>query len=235
LGVLGYGIYQLLWVGGLSAIPAGDSALLIAATPVITAVLAGVVGADRLTPPVLAGALLSFAGVAIVIGEGVGLDLGAALANPRVLTGDLLTLAAAVVWAVYTVLAAAILRRVSPLRTIAWAVAGGSLLLAPIGIAQIAESGFSVSGDVLLGLVYSGLISVAVSNVFVFRAVRQIGPTRTTAFQFLIPAFAVIFAGLFLAEPIRPGQVVGGAVIVVGLLLARRASGMRWRRLSSAS
>src|SRR5262245_48571391 len=44
LGGLGFGVYQILWATALQSIPAGDSALLIAATPVITALLAVRIG-----------------------------------------------------------------------------------------------------------------------------------------------------------------------------------------------
>ena len=46
LGAIGFGCYQMLWTVALQTIPAGDSALLIAATPVMTALLAMAVGAD---------------------------------------------------------------------------------------------------------------------------------------------------------------------------------------------
>ena len=52
---------------------------------------------DRLTAPKLAGALIAFAGVAVVIGGSQALSLGSSL------VGDVLTLGAAVLWAVYTV------------------------------------------------------------------------------------------------------------------------------------
>src|SRR5688500_12501793 len=44
VGVLGFGFYQVLWTTGLTSISAGDSALIIAATPVLTALLAVVAG-----------------------------------------------------------------------------------------------------------------------------------------------------------------------------------------------
>ena len=46
LGVIGFGCYQILWPVALQSIPAGDSALLIATTPVMTALLAMATGAD---------------------------------------------------------------------------------------------------------------------------------------------------------------------------------------------
>jgi drug/metabolite transporter (DMT)-like permease len=59
LGGLGFGIYQMLWTVGLQTIPAGDSALLIAATPVFTAVIAVLIGTDVLDRTRAVGVLLS--------------------------------------------------------------------------------------------------------------------------------------------------------------------------------
>ena len=89
LGIVGFGCYQILWPVALQSIPAGDSALLIAATPVITAVLAMSIGADTPNPVKLAGALVSFSGVALVVAAGEGLDLRSSI------VGDVLTLIAA--------------------------------------------------------------------------------------------------------------------------------------------
>ena len=53
---------------------------------------------------------------------------------------------------------------------------------------------------------------------------KLLGPTRVTALQFLVPALAVAMAAIFLDEPIRPIQVVGGAIILAGVALLRRGS-----------
>jgi drug/metabolite transporter (DMT)-like permease len=216
VGALGFGVYQVLWTTGLLTTSAGDSALLIAATPVMTALLAVVAGSDTLTPRKLVGALVSFAGVGIVIAGGAGLSLGGSL------VGELLTLGAAVCWALYTSFGAPILRRHSPLRTTAWAIAAGALVLLPIGGAQLTTVDWSrVTPGVWGAVLYSALLPAAVANVIVFRGVKLVGPTRITAFQFLVPAFAVLMGALFLNEQIRLGQIVGGAVIVAGILVTR--------------
>ena len=51
----------------------------------------------------------------------------------------------------------------------------------------------------------------------IFNAVRLVGPTRVIVLQTLVPALAVVFAFIFLGEPILPAQVVGGAVIIGGV------------------
>lgn len=52
-------------------------------------------------------------------------------------------------------------------------------------------------------------------------AVKVLGPTRTMLFQFLVPAFAVVLAAVFLGETIVIAQILGGAVIVCGILVSR--------------
>jgi drug/metabolite transporter (DMT)-like permease len=221
MGALGFGAYQLLWSLGLTQITAGDSALLIAASPVFTALLAGAVGMDRLTTPKLAGALIAFLGVAVVIAGGQELSLGASL------VGDLLTLGAAGLWAVYTTAGARILRTVDPLSATTWTVVAGAIVLAPFGAWEAANADpVAITPEVVLAIVYAGALAAGIANVFVFNAIRLVGPTRVAATQFLVPAGAVVLGAVVLGEPIGLGQVVGGAIIVLGVWLTRRPSVM---------
>ena len=68
---------------------------------------------------------------------------------------------------------------------------------------------------------FCALLAAAAANVVMFEAVKVLGPTRAMLFQFLVPAFAVAMASIFLGEAIVAGQVAGGAVIVLGILVAR--------------
>lgn len=231
LGAVGFGGYQVLWSIGLTQVTAGDSALLVAASPVLTALLAGAVGMDRLTLPKLAGALLAFVGVAFVVGGGHELRLDASL------TGDLLTLGAAALWAVYSTGGARVLRSVDPLVATTWTVIGGTVVLLPFGIFEVATRPVAaITLPLVVAILFSGAFAAAIANVFVFNAVRYLGPTRVAASQFLVPAGAVLLGALFLAEPVGPAQLIGGAIIVLGVWLTRRASVLPaavWARLSS--
>jgi drug/metabolite transporter (DMT)-like permease len=241
LGVVGFGCYQILWSTGIQTISAGDSALLIATTPVFTAVLAAMTGADSLSPLRLAGALLSFVGVAVVIESGPGFDLTASL------IGDLLTLSAAMCWAIYTAFGANVLRRHSPLKTTTWAVVAGTVFLAPFGLFQLGTVGIAGGMEAavatgalvaaVLAILYSGTLAAGVANVVIFHGIKLVGPTRITALQSLVPAMAVVLAAIFLGEPIRLGQIVGGVIILAGVAILRRGTlpGMGRLRASRAS
>jgi drug/metabolite transporter (DMT)-like permease len=224
LGSLGFGLYQMLWTVGLQSIPAGDSALLIAASPVLAAVIAAAIGTDTLDPVKAIGVVLSFAGVVLVIAAGVGIEL---TGSP---IGFALTMAAALCWATYTAFGAKILRRHSPLVLTTWATIGGTLALAPVGIGQLVATGALGSEqaealpNIVFAIAFSGLFAAALANVVVFQGVGLLGPTRVMTLQSLVPAMAVVLAAIFLSEPIRPVQVVGGGIIILGVALTRFAS-----------
>lgn len=216
LGALGFGLYQILWATALQDIPAGDSAMLVAVTPVLTALLAVVSRADVLTRTKLIGSLVSFAGVALVVASRPGFGLTTSL------VGDALTLGATLCWSIYTAFGAPILRRHSPLRTTAWAMVGGTLVLAVPGLIQGSTANWpAVEGGAWAGLLYSSLIPAGLSNVLVFHAIRMLGPTRITAYQFFVPFMAVLMAAAFLFEPVRIEQLLGGLVIVLGVAVTR--------------
>ena len=154
LGAIGFGLYQMLWATALQSIPAGDFGLPHRARrPSSPCSSPASSGSDTLNRPKLVGALLSFLGVGIVIAAGPGLVLGASL------VGDLLTLAAALCFAVYTAWGAPILRPHSPLRTTAWAIVAGTIVLAPLGLVQLAAPDWpGVGAGAWVGFVYSALL-----------------------------------------------------------------------------
>jgi drug/metabolite transporter (DMT)-like permease len=216
LGGLGFGVYQILWSVALQDIPAGDSALLVAITPVLTALIAVRIGVDVLTRSKLVGSLISFGGVVVIVASGPGIKLGSAL------VGDLLTIGAAVCWSTYTAFGAPILRRHSPLRTTAWTMVGGAIVLSVPALIQGAGTDWpSVHGEAWAGLAFAAFIPAGIANVMVFSAIKLLGPTRVSIYQFLVPFIAVLLGAALLHEPMRAEQLVGGAVIVLGVVIAR--------------
>jgi drug/metabolite transporter (DMT)-like permease len=217
LGMVGFGVYNLLWTNGLQLVTAGNSALLIATSPVLTALLAGAVGLDRLTRPKLVGALLAFGGVAVVILGGREAAIGG---SPL---GFAFTLGSAAIWAIYATAGARMLRHVDPGQASAWLVLGGALFLLPFGAWEVAtHPAMTVTPAVIGAAVYSGALAAGIANFAVLHAIRLLGPTRVTAFQFLPPAGAVVLGAILLGEPVGAYQVLGGAVIVLGVWLTRR-------------
>jgi len=218
LGALGFGIYQVLWISGLRTITAGESALLVATSPVIVALVAAAIGVESLSLGRSAGVLVSFVGVSIVIGAGGGLALGASL------VGDLLTLGGTVAWAAYTAFTARAMRRIDAVPLTAWAVVGGTLVVVPLAAWEaVTGPAFDLGPASLAAIAYSGILAAGLANVLIAHGVRLVGPTPVTVLQYGVPPLAVVLGAVFLREEIRPGHVLGGAVIVLGVVLMRAA------------
>ena len=73
-----------------------------------------------------------------------------------------------------------------------------------------------------IGVVYSGLLSIALAYIIWNHAVRKIGGTRTAAYGNLTPVVALLVAWPVLHEVPTPGQVAGAIVILCGIYLVRR-------------
>jgi drug/metabolite transporter (DMT)-like permease len=216
LGLAGFGLYQDLWATALGRTTASNSALITAATPVSTMLIAAAVGSDTLSRGKVLGALIGFTGVVAVVGATHGFGFTGASA------GDLMTLCATICWACYVAFGAPVLMRHSPLRTATWAIGFGCLGMLPFAAWQASTFDLSRIHASTVGLfLFCALLAAAAANVVMFEAVKVLGPTRAMLFQFLVPAFAVAMAALFLGEAIVVGQLAGGVVIVLGILVAR--------------
>ncbi len=217
LGGLGFGLYQLLWATALALTTAGTSSLLVATTPIFTLLAAVATRAERGHRLRYVGAIVAFAGVSLVAaGSGLRVD-GAGL-------GDVMTIAAAACWGWYLALSAPLLATYSPLRLTTWAILAGSAVLAAPGLVELATGDLSAVGPRhIAAILYSGIVAGGLANVVLFRAIALLGPSRIANLQFLVPALTIVLAALLLGEPILAVQAAGLAVIVAGIVVARRA------------
>jgi len=216
LGMAGFGIYQDLWTTALSHTTASNSALITAAAPIWTMVVATAIGADMLTRGKLLGTAVALGGTAMVVGATHGFSVAGASA------GDLMTLLATVGWGGYVALGAPLLTRLSPLRLTTWSMGFGILGMVPIAAWQLPGlEPDKVGPGVIAVLLYSSVLGASLANVALIGTTRALGPTRTMSFLFLIPALVVVGAAIFLNESIVPGQVLGGVLVVVGILVTR--------------
>lgn len=218
LGVLGHGIYQLIFVTGLSMTRAGNAALVSAANPAVTALVGAALGVERVGTRALSGIALSFAGIAVLIW---GSAAGATLAASAV--GDVLVLVATSCWALYSVLLKAHAERVEGIQMAAWTLAGGWPLLLLVGTPALVHLPWSAVTPLTWGSVaYGGLCAMVIAYLLWYHGVRHIGPTRTALYAQLQPVIAVLFAWAALGEVPTIWQGLGAVLVLAGLVLARR-------------
>lgn len=219
LSLLGYGLYQLCFVVGISRTSAGSAALIMASAPLWTALTAWLSGVEQLGRMAWVGLLVSLVGTMLVV-----LSSTHAAVQVDTLPGNLLMLAAAVLWGMYTTFSKPLLKHMEPTALVCIESLMAYPFLLLLGLPYLATTAWgTVTAIDILALVYSGALSVGLTIVAWNSAVREVGPAATAVYSNLVPFVAALFGLLLLREPITVWQVIGGGIIISGLVTMRRA------------
>lgn len=219
LGIGQFGILIALLNFGLQTVPSARAALVFSTFPLLTLLLAALLGHERLTVAKTIGVLLTIAGVGIALGE----RFVAATAQP-VGIGDAAVLASALTGAACSVLYRPYLRRYPALPVSAFA------MLASVGFLALlatAEGFFAhpvrFTDAAWLAIGFIG-VSSGVGYFLWLYALRHAPATRVTVFLALSPVTAAVLGAWLLAEPVTPALTAGVVFVAAGLWLATRAT-----------
>lgn len=212
LGAINSAIPFSLFAYAVLSVTAGFASVLNATAPLFGALVAFIWLRDKPAPMRVAGLVVGFAGVLVLVwgrlavrGDGGG-------------TAVLAGLSAAVLYGISANYTKKKLSEVDP-----FVIATGSLIAATVLLLPFAyfywpdtsPSRVSWVSAVLLGTICTGI-----AYILYFGLLSRIGPAKTLAVTYLIPAFGVLWGHLLLDEPITASIIVGCAVILVGTTLA---------------
>ncbi len=212
MGALNNAIPFSLIFWGQTQIASGLAAILNAATPLFTVVLAALLTEDeRMTPSRLGGVLLGLAGVVVMLGpdalDGLGADVLAQLA----VLGATLSYALAGIFG----------RRFHGLRppvTAAGQLVGATVLILPLAL--VVDRPWALPPPRLetwAALVGLALVSTALGYVLYFRILAVAGATNVLLVTLLIPVSALVLGTAILGERLDPRHFAGMALIGLGL------------------
>ncbi len=197
-------------------LPSSLVGLLVAAVPLVTAILLFVMRADdRVDRRRGLGLLVGFVGVAALLGLGNLRGDGLALAEMAVVVAG---------YAVGPIIIARKLGAVPATGVIAVSLALTAIVYAPFALASWPSQMPSLT--VIGAMLALGVLCTAVAFLAFFALIAEAGPARSQTFIYVNPVVALVLGVLLLGEPFGVGDVVGLALILGGLLLAtrRRAS-----------
>lgn len=220
IGLIGWGLYQLFFIIGLNLTSAGSGALIMASAPLWTALVALGTKLEHLKPLAWAGLVISIAGtVWVVLFGSAQLDFAS-----DAMAGNVIILIAAVLWGTYTALTRPLVEHMTPTALSVLGLAVAFPLLVAFAIPAFPDVDWSRVLWWHWVLVFmSGALSTGIAIVFWNRGVRTIGASHTAAFGNLVPFVALFSSWMILGDPVLPGQLLGGGLIVGGLVLMRRA------------
>jgi len=138
------------------------------------------------------------------------------------LVGDLITLAAASCWSVYTVFSKTLMRSYSPLTFTTLTLSVGAIVLFFISLPDLMDQNWGqISTKSYLELGYASIFSLAVAYFIWFYCVDRLGSTKTAIYANLVPFWTLLFAWLFIGEEITLLQILGGVLILTGIYLTK--------------
>lgn len=224
-GLCGITLYYLLENIALTFTQASNVGVIVSAAPFFTALLSGIFfrSEEHLPKSFFFGFFIAMAGIILISFNGTRLHL-----NPK---GDLLAVAAAVVWAFYSVLTKTInsygYHAVQTTRRI---FVYGILFMIPALFAFGFEPDLSRFGNPsnLLHMLFLGLGASALCFVTWSLAVKALGVVRTSVYIYMVPLITVLLSVIVLGEKITWISALGTVLILIGLFFSS-GSGKRER------
>jgi drug/metabolite transporter (DMT)-like permease len=215
LGLVGHAGYQFFFIGGLARTSVANSSLMLAATPVLIALLTAALGHDRIGRLHWLGAALSMAGIYLVVGHGAP-EGGASFA------GDAMMFVAVCCWAIYTLGARQLMLRHSPVGVTGLSMAIGTAIYVPVmGGKILATDWVALSSGTWVAILYSALFALCIAYTIWYMAVREIGSARTSVYSNLVPIVAMFTAVVFLGERMTAARLIGATAVLLGVALTR--------------
>jgi drug/metabolite transporter (DMT)-like permease len=215
LGFVNTALPFLLIAWAQQYVDSGVAAILNASSPLFVVLLALVMApSERVSGLRLAGFLVGFCGVALVVG-------GEPSSGARAVVGSLAVLVASALYAFGALYAG---RRVAGVRAVTVALgstAFASLFTLPAAIAQ--APGDQLTLDAAAAVVALGVPATGLALLVYYALIAGAGASRAILVTYLVPALAVVYGAVFLDEPLTAGHIGGLAFVLAGVAIGTGA------------
>ncbi len=219
IGMFGYFLGSIY---GFAYVKTGIGGVLIAIQPLIVAVLASIMGTDKLTLPIILGLVVSFGGA-------LYLDIDKTSINSEELFGVGMLLLCDLAFAINIVFSRPLVQEYGAFRITIWTM----ILTAIPAIFFIRPESFSIitnlSPQAWGELFYLGFIGTILVVIFWNYAVGVLRPTTVGASLYVIPLLAAVAGWVVLDESLTARTLLAGAIILIGVAICEFGKDVGYR------
>lgn len=174
---------------------------------------------DRLTVLKTLGLVLAFTGIFVVFGG------RPRTAKASMLLGDILEIAAAVLWGATTLYIKKFMaKRVEPIHTFLYQLFFSIPILLAVSIILEPKWFYKIDSYVAASLFYQSIIIAFITYFVWFKLIHEYSVSRLSAFTFFTPIFGVLFGILILHEEMTVSLMIGLPLVSIGIFM------VNWRR-----
>jgi len=217
VGFIGYGISLGFQFVGTNLSTAANGSLVTSATPAFVLIFAALILREKITPKRLLALIVASLGVLAVI------DPRSAQLDSSLFLGNMCLVAAALTWALYSVLIRKITRDVDVLVISLIAFLGGLPTSITASAIEISAQGLGqITPGMVAGILFIGIISTGLAMYLWNTAFALLDASVASLTFFAQPVVGTILSAIFLGEVITPLFLFGGLLIGIGLVIASR-------------
>ena len=222
VGMLGYNIGSVF---GFSYAPAGIGGLIIATQPLLIAVLAAMVGSEKLGAAAILGLTISFIGSLFLFQD----DGVSQIPRNEILIGSALIFLAGLAWSVYVVFSKPLIQRYGSYKISALTLTIAAPPLLVLASEKTLDVALSLDSAALFALFFLVVIATFISLMLWNFATGALRPTAVGASLYLVPILAVLSGYALLNEAITQNTLIAGAIILAGVAIAQFGPSLKLR------
>ncbi len=214
IGMFGYFAGSVF---GFSYITSAIGGIVISTQPLLIALLASVIGAERVTVPTIIGLIVSFIG-SLYLFSG---DAQGNLSHASMITGGLLIFMSGAFWSIYVIYSKSLIQTYGSVKLSLLSLAIATLPALVFISPSTWMTTINLNQNAVFSLLYLTFVGTLVTLGTWNYAVGLLRPTAVGASLYLIPVFAIAAGTLLLHETVAATTLIAGTIILLGVAIAQ--------------
>ena len=218
IALFGAGLNQIFFIYGLSLSTPINSSIIMISNPIIVMIFTLIILKERITFLKVSGLSFAIVGAVMILRYKGNFEVGS-----DTIVGDVMTLINSVSWATFVVMVKPIMGKYNTTTTMRWLFLFGSIYILPIGLYDTLHTDWSVfTKEAFWALTFVVVVTTFFAYYLNVYGIQELSTNTVSAYIYLQPFLASIFAVLMGDDELTPTKLLSGALIILGLYLVTK-------------